>query len=114
MHGIGILFAICLVAAIFAGLIALFSYIYRDAKRRNMNAVMWTLLAIFAPSGIGIILYFLLREPLAIFCSRCGTAASAGFGYCPSCGSPLAVGMSAMPPGTAARVDPLRSCGTRL
>lgn len=70
--------------------IALFVYIYRDAKRRNMNAVLWTLLAIFAPSGIGIILYFLLRDPIPAYCTSCGSAAQPGFAYCPRCGAPLA------------------------
>jgi len=32
--------------------------------RRGMRYVMWTLLATFLFNGIGIILYFILREPL--------------------------------------------------
>jgi hypothetical protein len=68
----------------------LFCYIYGDAKRRNMNAALWTVLAIFAPSGIGIILYFLLREPIAACCTQCGTRVQAGFAFCPHCGANMA------------------------
>ena len=31
-----------------------------------MNYVMWTLLAIFIPSAVGVILYFILRDPIAV------------------------------------------------
>jgi hypothetical protein len=89
LGGPEILFLILLVAGILAGFIALFVYIYGDARRRNMNAALWTLLAIFAPSGIGIILYFLLREPLAAHCTKCGSPADARFAFCPRCGAGL-------------------------
>lgn len=36
-------------------------YVYRDAKRRNMNALLWTLIAILAPSLIGFIIYLFVR-----------------------------------------------------
>ena len=36
-------------------------YIYADAKRRGMNALLWTLLAMLLPKPIGFIAYFLLR-----------------------------------------------------
>jgi hypothetical protein len=77
-----------------AGLLALadillIGYVYADAKRRGMRQVMWTLLAIFIPDAIGIILYFLLREPLPTPCPRCGHLARGSFAFCPSCGSDL-------------------------
>jgi len=72
-----------------AGDILLVGYVYGDAKRRGMRYVMWTLLAIFLTNGIGIILYFILREPLMGYCSRCGKPASPGFAFCPHCGSGL-------------------------
>ncbi len=43
-------------------------YVNRDAGRRGMNRVIWTLLAIFVPNALGIILYFLLRQPLPALC----------------------------------------------
>ena len=36
-------------------------YVYRDANRRGMNAILWTLVAVFAPSLIGLIIYLLKR-----------------------------------------------------
>ena len=37
-------------------------YVYRDANRRGMNAVMWTLIALIAPSLLGFIIYLLVRS----------------------------------------------------
>jgi len=62
-------------------------YVYGDARRRGMRYVMWTLLAIFVPNGIGIILYFILREPMPVYCSRCGAPMQPGFAFCPGCGA---------------------------
>jgi hypothetical protein len=68
-----------------ACLLLLFGYINRDAKRRGMHSVLWTLLAILVPYLIGVIIYFLLREPRAFNCPQCGVAVSARFNYCPAC-----------------------------
>ena len=46
--------------------VLLVGYVWADAKRRGMNAVLWLLLAIFIPNAIGIILYFILRDPLPV------------------------------------------------
>jgi hypothetical protein len=72
-----------------AGNILAIGYVYGDAKRRGMRYVMWTLLATFLFWGIGIILYFILREPLMGFCSKCGSPASGAFAFCPHCGAGL-------------------------
>jgi len=68
-----------------ACLLFLFGYINRDAKRRGMHSALWTLLAILVPYLIGVIVYFLLREPLAFNCPQCGVVVNARFNYCPSC-----------------------------
>jgi hypothetical protein len=52
-----------------------------------MNHVLWTLLAIFIPNAIGIILYFILRDPVPVPCPGCGTPARKGHAYCASCGA---------------------------
>ena len=70
-------------------LVLLIGYVNRDAKRRGMRHVVWTLLAIFIPNGIGIILYFVLRDPLPLPCPKCGVAAPAKFTFCPHCGTAL-------------------------
>ena len=36
-------------------------YVYRDAKRRGMNAALWTLIALLAPSLVGFIIYLIVR-----------------------------------------------------
>ena len=69
--------------------VLLVSYIYGDASRRGMRAVPWTLLAIFIPSALGIILYFLLRRDFCDLCPNCGEAAGPGFSFCPYCGSSI-------------------------
>jgi Double zinc ribbon len=67
--------------------IALFGYVYGDAKRRGMRYVMWTLLAIFIPQSIGVILYFVLRDPLPKPCPNCALPVKRGFTFCPNCGA---------------------------
>jgi hypothetical protein len=69
--------------------VALIGYIYGDAKRRQMRYVMWTLLAIFVPNAIGMILYFILRDPLPKPCPGCGHIEKAKFPFCPHCGTLL-------------------------
>ena len=78
-----------LISLAVAGNILLVGYVYGDARRRGMRYVMWTLLSIFLFWGVGIILYFILREPLLGFCSKCGSPANHGFAYCPRCGAGL-------------------------
>ncbi len=70
-------------------LVLLIGYVNGDAKRRGMRHVMWTLLAIFVPDGIGIILYFILRDPMPIPCPSCGTHVLSKFTFCPHCGTAL-------------------------
>ncbi len=67
----------------------LIGYVYADAKRRGMHYVMWTLLAMFIPDGIGIILYFVLRDPPMRACPSCAQLAKSGFTFCPHCGTSL-------------------------
>ena len=83
-----ILFSIAL--ATFFIYILLLGYIAGDARRRGMRAFLWVLLAMFMPSAIGILLYFILREPLLHICQKCGAGTKPSFPYCPSCGTTLA------------------------
>lgn len=70
--------------------VLLIGYINADARRRGMRYVMWTLLAIFIPNSIGIILYFVLRDPLLACCPKCGAQGRRNFAFCPQCGTQLA------------------------
>jgi Double zinc ribbon len=84
------LFFVSLFGVAFLGAyVLLVGYVYGDARRRGMNHVLWTLLAIFIPNAIGIILYFILRDPVAVPCPACGTPARKGHAYCASCGVPV-------------------------
>ena len=83
-----------LILAITAGAIALaiflfmLGYVYRDAKRRDMNPILWTLLVlILSPAYmfIGLIIYLLVREPLPYSCPQCSTTVNARFNFCPNC-----------------------------
>jgi predicted amidophosphoribosyltransferase len=75
-----------LLLGLVAGSFVLFiGYINRDAKRRGMSPVLWTIVAVFIPNALGIILYFVLRQPLQSTCPQCGNALQAGFNFCPRC-----------------------------
>jgi Double zinc ribbon len=75
--------------ALFFVYILLVGYIAGDAKRRGMRPVLWVLLSFLIPNMIGIILYFILRNPLLRACPQCGTKSAATFAFCPSCGAAL-------------------------
>jgi hypothetical protein len=87
---LGPIFLASLLGVAFLGAyVLLVGYVYGDARRRGMNHVLWTLLAIFIPNAIGIILYFILRDPVAVPCPGCGTPAKKGHAYCAGCGAPV-------------------------
>ncbi len=71
-----------------AGYTLVLGYIYGDARRRGMRPVLWTLIALFVSNMVGVLAYFLLRQPILQYCSRCGGAVPAGAVYCPHCGLP--------------------------
>lgn len=80
---------------IFAGVVCsiwllMIFYVNADAGRRQMNRLLWTLLVIFIPNAIGFIVYFLMRQPIARPCSKCGTQLRADYAYCPACGQVVA------------------------
>ena len=63
----------------------LIGYVNRDSKRRGMSPVLWTLVALLIPNGMGMLLYFVLRQPLQSACPQCGSAVQAEFQFCPRC-----------------------------
>ena len=65
--------------------VLLIGYVNRDAGRRGMSRLLWTLLAIFIPNALGIVLYFILRKPRPSTCPQCGATVEPGFGFCPRC-----------------------------
>lgn len=80
-----LLLSIVLIVPILIGV-----YVYRDATRRGMNAVVWTLIALFAPSLIGFIIYLLVRSSYSdLECPRCQTAIKEEYVRCPKCSAKL-------------------------
>jgi hypothetical protein len=94
--------------------VLLVGYVCGDAKRRGMPYVMWTLLAIFIPDGIGIILYFILRKPLRKPCPRCSQPVPSGFVFCPHCGTPLQATCPSCGRGVERGWANCPHCGTKL
>jgi hypothetical protein len=90
-HGLLFVIPVFLMSLIGAVALAVFvllvGYVFADSRRRGMNSVLWTLFAIFVPSGVGIILYFILRDPIPVPCPSCGTPARKAHAYCASCGT---------------------------
>lgn len=65
-------------------------YVYRDAKRRDMNAILWALVSVAAPALIGLIVYLLVRGNYSsLRCPRCEAPIKEQFVVCPQCGTKL-------------------------
>ena len=102
------------VAPVMGILVLLYGYVYGDARRRGMRAVLWLLLAIFVPNTIGIILYFLLRVPLPVPCTACSQPVKPGFAFCPSCGGALSPACPQCRRAVEAGWSNCAYCGTKL
>jgi RNA polymerase subunit RPABC4/transcription elongation factor Spt4 len=79
----------CLLAlmmgAVLACYVILIGYVNKDAERRGMSRFLWTLIAIFVPNGLGVVLYFVLRKPRIAHCPQCDAIVEPGFSFCPRC-----------------------------
>ena len=65
-------------------------YVYRDANKRGMNGVLWMLVAILAPTFLGLIIYLLVRGNHSdMSCPACGTRVTETYMVCPNCGAKL-------------------------
>lgn len=65
-------------------------FVYRDAKDRGMNAILWALIAALCPSFLGLIAYLLVRSNYSNWkCPRCGGPVQTSFSACPQCGAKL-------------------------
>lgn len=85
---IGIIGAITAAAIVFTAFLFMLGYVYRDARRRNMNPVLWTLLVlVLAPSSfiIGLVIYLIVRDPLPYPCPRCSYPVGPRFNFCSNC-----------------------------
>ena len=65
-------------------------FVYRDAKSRGMNALLWAFAAALCPSFLGLIVYLLVRGSYANWkCPRCGGPVQESYTACPQCGAKL-------------------------
>jgi double zinc ribbon protein len=83
LGGVVTLVSLCVATFVF-----LTAYVNRDAARRGMNSALWTILIlVFLPTWglIGLIIYFLMREPLPYPCPQCNSTVTARFNFCPNC-----------------------------
>jgi len=60
-------------------------YVSRDAPRRNMSTRLWVVICLAMQGGIGLVLYFLLRQPVVARCPSCGASIHTEFHFCPQC-----------------------------
>lgn len=71
------------IAWIFLGI-----WTYKDATNRGLNAKLWSLIVAFAPSGIGLLIYFLVgRKQSFIKCVNCSNSIPSDSKYCNKCGN---------------------------
>lgn len=95
-----IIFSLLSVVLVFGVGILIGVLVYKDAIKREMsNPILWALLVVFAPSFIGLIIYFIVRSsyPKQQFhtpnkmdtCSFCGCEIQSDYVVCPHCGTSL-------------------------
>lgn len=64
--------------------------VYKDAKGRHMEPLLWALVSALVPYFIGLIVYLIVRAShKRLECATCGEGVEAGYSLCPHCGSPL-------------------------
>lgn len=70
--------------------VLLCAWVYRDAKSKYMNGVLWTLLVLLIPSYIGLIIYLVVRmDNNKVVCSKCNKAVNGSNKFCSNCGEEL-------------------------
>lgn len=89
-HGFILNFGFCLLLGVLeAGYILFAGYVYGDARRRGMNAIAWTVVAVVIPNLIGFLLYFVLRKAVVLPCPQCGQGVAPRAAFCSACGYQL-------------------------
>lgn len=66
------------------------TFVYRDAKKRNMDALLWMIIALFAPGFVGLIIYLVMRSRQSdLQCPACAQPVQETYAVCPHCGASL-------------------------
>lgn len=81
-----LVFSIILMAIVF---LTIGAFVYKDAKKRNMNEWMWLTIALYVPNFIGLIIYIIVRQNYNKKCFSCGAKVEENFEVCPFCGKEL-------------------------
>jgi len=85
-----VIFSLVVLAALLTIPVMIGVYVCRDAKRRRMNAALWTLIAVAAPALIGFIIYLLVRGNYPdLQCPQCAEPVTEQYTVCPHCGAKL-------------------------
>ncbi len=85
-----VIFSLVVLVALLSIPVMIGVYVYRDAKRRGMNAIAWTLIAVAAPALIGFIIYLLVRGNYPdLQCPQCAEPVTEQYTVCPHCGAKL-------------------------
>ena len=108
------LFAALFVGSLLAVTALLTGYVNRDARRRGMSPVLWTILVLIIPNGIGFLVYFVARQPLQVPCPRCGASVPSGVAFCASCGFKVAPTCPRCGRGSSAEQAYCAYCGEAL
>lgn len=89
-YSVFIILPILIMLCMFTMLISIFVWTYKDAKSRGLNAIVWTLIVMFVPNLMGLLLYFIVgRRESRIICSKCNSSAPFPAKYCNNCGSEI-------------------------
>lgn len=76
---------LCIALPLFLGV-----FVYQDAKARGMEPLVWALIAVLAPSFIGLIIYLVVRrDHVLLNCPTCGGPVQESYTSCPQCGQKL-------------------------
>lgn len=87
---VSILFLLILIPLIFGIPILVAVYVYRDANKRGMNALLWMLIALLTPSLLGLIIYLLVRNNYSdLKCPNCDATVEETYVVCPNCRTKL-------------------------
>ena len=87
---VSILLLLILIPLIFGIPILIAVYVYRDANKRGMNAILWMLIALLTPSLLGLIIYLLVRNNYSdLTCPNCNTRVEESYLICPNCRTKL-------------------------
>ena len=108
------LFAALFFGSLLAVTALLTGYVNRDARRRGMSPVLWTILVLLIPNGIGFLVYFVARQPLQVPCPRCRASVPSGVAFCASCGFQVAPTCPRCGRGSSAEQAYCAYCGEAL